>query len=95
MAPPHHPLPSEIQNTSTWYGPDLAERQDWIKTLSDVEIGEIETATKRLADAEIEIPSIRREDFPLPMLHERLQQILDDVLNGRGFVLLRGLPVER
>jgi hypothetical protein len=25
----------------------------------------------------------------------RLQQILDEVLNGRGFVLIRGLPIER
>src|ERR1051325_3313094 len=25
----------------------------------------------------------------------RLQRILDEVLNGRGFVLIRGLPIER
>src|SRR5262249_40079690 len=35
------------------------------------------------------------EHFPLPALAGRLQRILDDVLNGRGFVLVRGLPIER
>jgi Taurine catabolism dioxygenase TauD, TfdA family len=46
-------------------------------------------------NASKDIPSIRKEDFPLPTLGPRLRRILDDVLNGRGFVLLRGLPVER
>src|SRR5690348_6707842 len=31
----------------------------------------------------------------LPSLAPRLQQILDEVLSGRGFVLIRALPVER
>lgn len=31
----------------------------------------------------------------LPTLAPRLQRILDEVLNGRGFVLIRALPVER
>ncbi len=66
-----------------------------MEILSEREIAEIESVTRKLADSPVEIPTIRREDFPLPTLHERLQQILDEVLNGRGFVLLRGLPVER
>ncbi len=90
-----HSLPPEIQGPSFWYGPDLATRRDWIEILSEVEISEIETATKLLADAGIEIPAIRSEDFPLPTLGIRLQQMLNEVLNGRGFVLIRGLPVER
>jgi len=35
------------------------------------------------------------QDGSLPTLAPRLQQILDEVLNGRGFVLIRALPVER
>jgi hypothetical protein len=42
-----------------------------------------------------EIPSICREDFPLPTLGPRLRRILDELRNGRGFALLRGLPVQR
>ena len=43
---------------------------------------------------EIDIPSIRRQDFPLPIFGPRLRRMLEHVLNGRGFVLLRRLPVE-
>lgn len=90
-----HVPPSEIHGPFAWYGGDLAQRQDWVETLSEAETTEIKIATKRLAASGIEIPAICREDFPLPTLSARLQQMLDEVLNGRGFVLLRGLPIER
>ena len=88
-------LPSEILGPSAWYGPELAGGRDWIEHLSDADIVEIDNAVQRLADLEIDIPSIRQRDFPLPTLGPRLQRILHEVLTGRGFVLLRRLPVER
>ena len=88
-------LPPEIVGPSAWYGPDLAARSDWIEQLLPAEILEIDVAAERLAAAEFDIPSIRKQDFPLPTLEPRLRRILAEVLNGRGFVLLRRLPVER
>ena len=35
------------------------------------------------------------DDFPLDTLRERLAGLRRDVLHGRGFMLLRGVPVER
>ncbi len=88
-------LPQSIQGPSAWYGPDLAARGDWIEQLSPAEIAEIDAAAERLANAEFDIPSIRIEDFPLPTLGPRLRRILNELLRGRGFVLLRRLPIER
>jgi TfdA family taurine catabolism dioxygenase TauD len=88
-------LPSEIQGSSAWYGPEMLTRSDWIEHMSEAEIAEVERATKPLADAQIDITSISRADFPLPTFGPRLERILDDTLNGRGFALIRGLPVER
>ncbi len=88
-------LPPEIHGPSAWYGPDLVQRDDWIETLSEAEVAEVEAATRALSGSQREIVAIRRDDFPLPTLGSRLQRLLDDALNGRGFVLLRGLPVER
>jgi hypothetical protein len=87
-------LPPQIQSPAAWYGPDLAARGDWIEHLSEAEVAEIDRAAGQLADAECDIPSIRKEHFPLPSLGPRLRLILDELLNGRGFVLLRRLPVE-
>ena len=87
--------PPEIQDRSVWYGSDLAERNDWAERLSDAEIGEVERACRELEKSQIEIATISAKDVPLPTLAPRLRQLLDEVLNGRGFVLIRGLPVER
>lgn len=87
-------LPPEIQGPSAWYGSDISHHTDWIVHFSPSEVEEVEQGATRLASESREISSIRREEFPLPTLGPRLQQLLDDVLNGRGFVLLRALPVE-
>src|SRR5215831_8873435 len=86
-------LAAEIEGPSAWYGPDLERRRDWLEYLSSTEIAEVERAVKRLATEQTDIGTIASSDFPLPTLGLRLQNLLDDVLEGRGFVLLRALPV--
>src|SRR3546814_3374568 len=36
-----------------------------------------------------------QSDFPLPTFGPELLAIRDEIVNGRGFVLIRGIPVER
>jgi hypothetical protein len=88
-------LPPAISGRSAWYGPDVAARTDWIELLSAAEISEIEATSQRLERAEPDWQTLSAADFPLPTLERRLPAIIDEVLEGRGFVLLRGLPVER
>jgi alpha-ketoglutarate-dependent taurine dioxygenase len=91
--------PLEIQGPSAWYGPELDTHRDWIEDLRDNEIREIERATKdtieRLENPESDLVSLRKQGFPLPTLAPRLERILEELLTGRGFVLIRRLPVER
>jgi Taurine catabolism dioxygenase TauD, TfdA family len=88
-------LPPEICNRSAWYGPDLKDHTNWIEHLSKSDIAEVESAVSIVANSSIDLTSIRKEDFPLPTLGPRLDQLLDEVLNGRGFVMIRALPVHR
>jgi hypothetical protein len=89
-------LPPEVHDQSAWYGPDLARRTDWIHHLSDVEIAEVEEASEHLdRQSGCNLASVRRDDFPLPTLGPRLKAVLDEVLSGRSFVLIRALPVDR
>ncbi len=67
----------------------------WIERLSRFELAEIESATQRLTQTVIDWQSLRRQNFPLPNFGGRLDRICHEVLEGRGFALLRGLPVER
>ena len=86
-------LPPAIDGPPAWFGPAIVNRSDWIEEFSPAELAEIESASRGLALGEREWSTLRRADFPLPGLGRRLAHILDEVLEGRGFVLLRGLPV--
>ena len=44
----------------------------------------------RSRTAQADIARITKADFPLPTLAPKLARICDEVLNGRGFVLMRG-----
>jgi hypothetical protein len=89
-------LPPEQTNAAAWTGPDMAARADWLMSLSPSDIAEIESATASLIAGNTDIASITARDFPLPYLGARLKaRTQDEVLNGRGFLLIRGLPVAR
>jgi hypothetical protein len=89
-------LPPEQTGAVAWYGPEMIRCTDWQMPLSPSEIAEVEAATKALASREADIAAITPKDFPLPTLAPRLKaRVEGEVLNGRGFLLLRGLPVER
>src|SRR5438874_6357735 len=90
-APPRPP----IEGPSAWVGVDMRRREaEWTYRLSPLEIVEIETAVKSVQARGLDIADIRREDFPLPTLGPVLDRLRAEVLDGRGFALLRGMPVE-
>lgn len=89
-------LPPEQTGAAAWYGPDMAARDDWLMRLDAGEIAEIEAASGAVAECETEIAAVSARDFPLPLFGPKLaSRVREEVLNGRGFLLLRGLPVER
>jgi hypothetical protein len=87
---------SEIKTPSAWRGADLIERSgEWQHFLTDKEIAEIERAVMNFENSAADLKTINPTTFPLPTFCTRLAVWLDEILHGRGFVLLRGLPVER
>src|SRR6266851_7422938 len=96
-ARPPPPMPSQrlVEGPSAWVGADMKRRAaEWSYRLSPAEIAEIEGALRAVQERGLDIADIRREDFPLPMLGPVLDRLCAEVLDGRGFVLLRGMPVE-
>lgn len=87
-------LPPPVEDRSAWYGPEIAQSDEWVERLSEVEITEVERAVRRWEEEQVDFASITPADVPLPTLAPRLKRMLDEVLEGRGFVLVRSLPVE-
>lgn len=87
---------TQVKGPSAWIAADYTGSTDaWILEFSPAEIAEIEGAVKSVQAVGIPVEDIRAKDFPVPSLASRLGELLDDILTGRGFVLLRGLPVEQ
>ena len=83
-----------FDNEQAWYGPEMARRDDWIHSFTPAEVAEIDAAV-RVAEGVADILGIERRHFPVPGLERLLQQVRRETLHGRGFMLLRGIPVER
>src|SRR5262245_41919776 len=84
-----------IGGPAAWEGSDLARSDTWIYRLGASEIAELESAMSSASSTSKSLFDITREDFPLEGFARTLEGIADELENGRGFVLIRGLPVER
>jgi hypothetical protein len=86
-----HTVP--VRGPGVWYGRELAARGDWIRELSAEELAEIRRAVEGARN--VPLDRLSPDTFRLPRFGAVLKDILAGLLEGRGFVLLRGLPVER
>ena len=94
--PPLPPMPDgPVRGPDAWRGAEMRERGDWIHMLSEAEIAEVGAAVDAVDTDDRAIAGIARDDFPLPRLGPVLDAIREEVLRGRGFALIRGLPIER
>ncbi len=87
-------LPPAVEGRAAWHSADFAN-DSWIEPLSDADNAEIKSAAEAaLNSVGGDIAKITEEAFPLPSLKARISAISDEIQNGRGFALLRGIPVE-
>ncbi len=82
-----------FDDASVWLGPDMATRPDqWIHSLSPQDVAELDTAVAHAMAQGASLVDLTAQEFPLPTLGPRLQQIKKGILHGHGFALLRGWP---
>lgn len=77
-----------------WSGEDMARHPDWKLRLTDAQAEELRRAVRDTRERGLPIMSIGRENFPLAELGPALGVLRADVLEGRGFGLIRGVPVD-
>ncbi len=86
--------PGAVAGPAVWYGRDLAPRErEWIYQLSGAELAEIDAAVHIFKASGRPLAGITPEDFPLPAFGAALRGLGAELLEGRGFFLLRGFPV--
>ena len=78
-----------------WHGHDLADGSRWVRTFTADEIAEIDAALASVKASGGPAIGFGKDDFPLPTLGGKIGAIYQDVQHGRGFAVLRGLPVRK
>jgi hypothetical protein len=67
----------------------------YVYELTDAQVDELDAALQHAGARCDDVLDITRELFPLPTLGPELGRIAEELINGRGVVLIRGLPADR
>ena len=84
---------SKIESPDAWKGSEVDYRTEMMHRFTDDEVAEVDAALKSCGDRDI--PEITRETFALPGLGATMLRLRDDLLDGRGVLLMRGFPRHR
>jgi hypothetical protein len=84
-----------IDGPAVWHAADLRADESWIWRLNAGDMAEIHAALKSAQQNDASMPTLHREDFPLPTLGPRLAAAVRDLDTGRGCLLIKGLDVDR
>ncbi|MFD7406474.1 TauD/TfdA family dioxygenase [Streptomyces sp. NPDC059866] len=93
---PHTPtVPTEpFTGPALWYGPDLAGHDDWVLSLSAETREELHTALHTARARAATLLRMTVADFPLPTLAAELKRAARTLSEGRGFLLIKGIPAD-
>ena len=84
-----------LEPTSEWHASDVADESTWIECFDESEREELDAALRKALEKSSDVMDVSKHDFPLPTIAARLHAIEGDLINGRGFVLMRGIERER
>ena len=86
--------PRLIEGASAWLGKKIQNDPAWIVRWDSEQIAELESAADHFLSSDIALEDITPASFPLKKLTPFIAEILNELLSGRGFVMLRGLPIK-
>lgn len=73
----------------------MATSDAWLYHLTETDISDLDRTVYFMEKDGISVSDIELDDFSFPKLGATLAEIKDAVLWGRGFAVIRGVPVER
>ena len=95
FARPHDSIRrTPLTTPAAWRGQDLSA-STWLEVLDAAAIAELDAALDHVETLGRPTAALVRDDFPLPTLVRRFDDWRRTIEHGRGFVVLRGIPVQR
>jgi extracellular solute-binding protein/TfdA family taurine catabolism dioxygenase TauD len=94
QAPATPVIRRHIDHPSAWKVADFHSPADYSIDLASAELADIESCVKAVRALGLKLEDIERKHFPLPTMAGAIAAIRREIADGRGFVVLRQLPVE-
>lgn len=76
---------------SVWRADELEDSDEWIYRFTQADLNELQRGVESVAGRDVH--ELAPDAFPLPGLEPRIKELIDELDTGRGFVVLRGLPI--
>jgi len=86
-----HPLEAAAE----WRAADVADPESWTMRLTAADHAQLDAALAAAKTRSTDPLDIGREDFPLGELSAKLDGVVDELLDGRGFVRIATLDTQR
>lgn len=83
--------PRVLEPRCEWTAADVADEERWTETFTERELEELDASLRHAQRRSDDVLVLTRDDFPLPTLAARLAGIERELIDGRGFVRLRGI----
>lgn len=86
---------ARVDDASAWKGETMQSSREWLTLVTDENIADMESALAAVRAQGLRDDQIEAAHFPVPSLQPKLAELACDIELGRGFALLRGMPVQR
>ncbi len=84
-----------IRGPGAWRRDDFSGPRQWTYQIPSPVIKEVDASIAAIRASARTLASIDRADFPLPSFRADAARLRRELASGRGFVLIRGLPIDR
>ena len=83
--------PRVLEAQCEWSAADVADEDLWTEHFTDAELAELDASLDHARQRSEDVLELTKDDFPLPTLAGRLADVERELIDGRGFVRLRGI----
>ncbi|KAK7521581.1 hypothetical protein IWZ03DRAFT_368957 [Phyllosticta citriasiana] len=93
---PYEDFPKEITGPTVWSADDYKNNPErWTHPFSEEEVAELGAAADKFIADGIPLTGISKENFVIPKLSQTMTALRNELLNGKGFILFKGFPVQQ
>ncbi|KAJ5432320.1 uncharacterized protein N7458_011476 [Penicillium daleae] len=93
---PFERFPREITGPTVWKAEDYRENPEkWTHRFTEEQVEELSIAADAFLASKTPLTGISKSNFILPKLSKYLEALRKDIIDGKGFILFKGFPVEK